>query len=77
VVTEILENRTKHLPKDIASNVTKRKLAQSLPLVGAAVGAGFNYWFMSNTTRGSYMIFREMYLTRKYGDGLEPLNARS
>ncbi len=69
VVASFLKERTKHLPKDIANNITKRKLAQAIPLVGAAVGACFNYWFLSNVTRGSYMIFREMYLARKYGDG--------
>jgi hypothetical protein len=67
VVAALLKERTKHLPKDIANNVTKRKLAQAIPLVGAAVGAGFNYWFLSNTTRAAYMVFREMYLARKYG----------
>lgn len=69
VVAAFLKDRTKHLPKAIANNVTKRKLAQAIPLVGAAVGAGFNYWFLRNTARGAYMLFREMYLARKYGDG--------
>jgi hypothetical protein len=67
VVVQLLKERTKHLPKDIANNVTKRKLAQTIPIVGSAVGAGFNYWSLSNTTRGAYMIFREMPLERKYG----------
>lgn len=71
ILVGILKDRTKHLPKDIANNVTKRKLAQTIPLVGAAVGAGFNYWFMSNATRGAYMGFRHMYLVRKYEDNLE------
>lgn len=72
VVAALLKERTKHLPKDIANNITKRKLAQAIPLVGAAVGASFNYWFLSNTTRAAYMVFREMYLARKYGvDGVK------
>src|SRR5215210_1968775 len=68
VFAQILKDRTKHLPTDVAKNVTKRKIAQAIPIFGAAVGAGFNYWFMSNTVRAAYMIFREMYLNRKYGD---------
>ena len=74
-VAVLLKERTKHLPKDIAHNITKRKLAQAIPLVGAAVGEGFNYWFLSNTIRVAYMAFREMYLARKYGgdgDGEPP-----
>ena len=67
VVVGLLKENTKHLPKAIASNITKRKLAQAIPLVGVAVGAGFNYWFVSNTTRAAYMLFREMHLTRNYG----------
>ena len=66
VVARTLKERTKHLPKDIAGNVTKRKFAQAIPIFGAVVGAGFNYWFVSNTVRAAYMIFREMYLQRKY-----------
>ena len=67
VAAQLLKERVKHLPKDIANNVTKRKLAQAIPVVGAVVGAGFNYWFLSNTTRGAYMIFRDLHLKRKYG----------
>lgn len=67
VVAQLLKERTKHLPKDIANNVTKRKLSQAIPIVGAAVGAGFNYWFLSNTTRGAYMVFRDLHLQRRYG----------
>jgi hypothetical protein len=67
-VARLLKESTKHLPREIAQNITKRKLAQTIPVVGAAVGAGFNYWFMSNTTRGAYMLFRHMHLIRKYPD---------
>jgi hypothetical protein len=66
VLVQLLKESTKHLPKEIAGNITKRKLAQAMPVVGAAVGASFNYWFMSNTTRGAYMLFRQMNLARKY-----------
>lgn len=76
VVAKVLKERTKHLPKDIANNVTKRKLSQAIPIVGAAVGAGFNYWFLSNTTRGAYMVFRDLHLQKRYG-GLEDANVVS
>jgi len=67
VLVNLLREQLKSLPKEITQNVTKRKLAQTIPIAGSAVGAGFNYWFMSNTTKAAYMIFRYMYLERKYG----------
>tara|TARA_R110002050_G_scaffold65444_1_gene141707 strand:- start:1075 stop:1926 length:852 start_codon:yes stop_codon:yes gene_type:complete len=66
IIANLLKQRTKNLPKDIANNVTKRKLSQTIPVFGAAIGAGFNYWFLSSTVRSAYMIFRDMYITRKY-----------
>ena len=63
-----LKLASKNLPEEIAKNITKKKLAQMIPFVGAAVGAGFNYWFISDTSRTAYMLFREMYLARKYPD---------
>jgi hypothetical protein len=63
-VLQILKQRTQGLPKEIANNVTKRKLGQLIPLAGAIVGAGFNYWFLSNVCRAAYMVFRAMHLQR-------------
>ena len=61
-----LKLASKNMPQEIAKNITKKKLAQMIPVVGAVVGAGFNYWFISDTSRTAYMLFREMYLARKY-----------
>lgn len=66
VLAKLLKERAKYLPKEIAKHITKRKLGQAIPIVGAVVGGGFNYWFLQNTTRTAYMIFRGMYLERKY-----------
>ena len=65
VVAKLLKEATKTLPRKIADNVTKRKLAQIVPIVGSAVGAGFNYWFLANITESAFMLFRELYLDRK------------
>lgn len=67
VIAKLLKDRAKYLPKEIAKQITKRKLGQAIPIVGAAVGGGFNYWFLHSTTKTAYMIFRDMYLTDKYG----------
>lgn len=64
IVIQILKERTKGLPKEIAKNITKRKLGQLIPLAGSIIGAGFNYWYLSNICLAAYMTFRAMYLFR-------------
>jgi len=65
-LVQALKNMTKRMPQKIAKNVTQKKLGQALPIVGGFVGAGFNYWFVNNVTTSAQMIFRELYLSRKY-----------
>lgn len=65
---QALKNITKKLPPKIAENITKKKLAQLIPILGGVVGAGFNYWYLKNVTTTSYMIFRELYLMEKYNN---------
>jgi hypothetical protein len=62
---QALKQLAERMPREIANSVTKRKLAQFIPVAGAAVGAGFNYWFIASTARTAYMTFRELYLLRK------------
>jgi hypothetical protein len=66
VAARAMKKVSEKLPRDIAKELSRKKLAQVLPFVGAAVGAGFNYWFLSTTTEAAYMLFRELYLERKY-----------
>lgn len=54
-----------HIPREIAKNLGARKLAQMIPVAGAAVGAGVNYWFTDQTAKASFMLFRALYLERK------------
>ncbi|MEO1632917.1 MAG: EcsC family protein, partial [Bacteroidota bacterium] len=54
-----------HLPREIAKNLAGRKLGQLIPIAGAAVGAGVNYWFTEQTAKTAYMLFRSLYLERK------------
>lgn len=65
---QTLKRMTRRLPQRIAHKVTKQKLAQALPLIGAAVGGTFNYRFVSRTLTAARMTFRSLYLTRKYRD---------
>jgi hypothetical protein len=47
--------------------LTKAKLAQVVPLVGAGVGAGFNASYVAKVTRTAYQLYRERFLIEKYG----------
>ena len=54
-----------HLPREIAKNLAARKLGQLIPIAGAAIGAGVNYWFIEQTATAASMLFRQLYLERK------------
>jgi len=58
-------DQNRHLPREIVKNVLGRKLAQSIPIAGAAVGAGINYWFTTECATSALMLFRALYLERK------------
>lgn len=60
-----LPDQSRHLPRELAKNLVGRKLLQTIPLAGAAVGAGINYWFTSETAWTTYMLFRSLYLEHK------------
>ena len=59
------KEQNRHLPREIAKNLVGRKLAQMVPIAGAAVGAGINYWFTTETAQAAFMLFRTLYLERK------------
>ncbi len=64
-VTGVFRDQNRHVPREIAKNLAGRKLAQSVPVAGAAVGAGINYWFTTETAETAYMLFRALYLDWK------------
>ncbi|MCY4204264.1 MAG: EcsC family protein [Bacteroidetes bacterium] len=64
-VRGILSDQSRHLPRELAKNLVGRKLLQTIPLAGAAVGAGVNYWFTRETAQTSYMLFRSLYIEYK------------
>jgi uncharacterized protein (DUF697 family) len=57
--------QNRHVPRELAKNLAARKLGQLIPIAGAAVGAGVNYWFTEQTAKTAYMLFRSLYLERK------------
>ena len=64
-VRGVLSDQSRHLPRELAKNLVGRKLLQMIPLAGAAVGAGVNYWFTRETAQTSYMLFRSLHLEHK------------
>jgi hypothetical protein len=60
-----LRDQNRHLPREIAKNIVGRKLGQFIPIAGAAVGAGINYWFTLQTAEACYMLFRALFLEYK------------
>ena len=64
-ITGTFRDQNRHLPREIAKNIIGRKLAQALPIAGAAIGAGVNYWYTTQTAEAAYMLFRALYLEYK------------
>ncbi len=64
-VTGTIRDQNRHLPREIAKNIVGRKIAQTIPIAGAAVGAGINYWFTNETAETAFMLFRALYIERK------------
>jgi hypothetical protein len=57
----------KKIAQALGIRLTKAKLAQIVPLVGAAVGGGFNAWYLARVTETAYHLYRERFLIEKYG----------
>lgn len=60
----------REIAKALGIRLTKAKLAQTIPLLGAAVGGGFNAYFTMKVCDAAYYLYRERFLAEKYGDGL-------
>lgn len=55
------------IAKALGIRLTKAKLAQIVPVAGAAVGGGFNAYFTSKVCDAAYYLYRERFLAAKYG----------
>ncbi len=62
--TKIIQN----IAKALSIRLTKAKLAQIVPITGAAVGGGFNAYYTSKVCDAAFFLYRERFLARKYGN---------
>jgi hypothetical protein len=60
----VVQRIAKHLP----GRLTKRKLANAVPVLGAAVGGGFNAHYLNKVTTAAYHCYRERFLLRAHGE---------
>lgn len=64
-VSGTFRDQNRHLPREIGKALLERKMGQTVPVAGAAVGAGVNYWFTSTTAESALMCARALYLDWK------------
>ena len=55
------------IAKALGIRLTKAKLAQAVPIMGAAVGGGFNAYYTARVCDAAYHLYRERFLAEKYG----------
>lgn len=55
------------ISKALGIRLTKAKLAQTVPVVGAGVGGGFNVYYTAKVCDAAYYLYRERFLAEKYG----------
>ena len=56
-----------NIARALGKRLTKAKLAQLVPAVGAAVGGGFNAYYTGRVCTAAYHLYRERFLAEKYG----------
>nr|WP_320015507.1 EcsC family protein [uncultured Desulfobacter sp.] len=57
-----------HLSKAIGLNITKRKMLQLIPAVGAVVGGSVNGWYLKDIGWSARRAYQERWLADKYSE---------
>lgn len=60
----------KKIAESLGVRLTKAKLAQIIPVAGAAVGGGFNAYFTAKVCETASFMYRERFLANKYDEKL-------
>lgn len=64
-VSGTFRDQSRQMPREIAKALLSRKVFQAVPLVGAVVGAGVNYWFTQEVAETAFQLFRALFLEAK------------
>jgi len=59
---------TKKVAQALVVRLVKAKVAQLVPLAGAAVAAGYNAWLVRSVSASAHQLYRERFLVEKHGD---------
>lgn len=70
-----LVNLIREIAKALGIRLTKAKLAQAVPIMGSAVGGGFNAYYTARVCDAAYHLYRERFLAEKYGSEVIDLTA--
>lgn len=65
------------IAKALGMRLTKAKLAQAAPILGAAVGGGFNAYYTARVCDAASHLYRERFLAEKYGPDVIDLSAET
>jgi hypothetical protein len=68
---EALVKLLQRLFASLSTKLTKRKLAQAIPIAGVAIGGGLNYTLVRSVGLSAENIYRERFLMAKYGIEVE------
>ena len=71
----VLVGAIKQIAQALGVRLTKAKLAQTVPIMGAAVGGGFNAYYTARVCDAAYHLYRERFLAEKYGPDVIDLTA--
>jgi len=55
------------IAKKLGIRLTKAKLAQIIPGLGGAIGAGYDIYFTASVCDTAFFLYRERFLAKKYG----------
>ena len=55
------------IAKALGINLTKAKLANLIPVAGAAIGGGFNAYYTDKVCKAAFYLYRERFLATKDG----------
>jgi len=69
---QVLEEQTfvkivQTIAKSVGVRLTKAKLGQVIPVLGAGIGGGFNAYYVSKVCDAAFYLYRERFLAEKYG----------